>query len=310
MKTLDQTSPSPSVVGQNEVVRLFVRELTVLDYAYWDSRLGPLGGSLDVDVTFVGLLDHEGVVFDFSLAKKAVKTVIDDLCDHRFVVPKQLVQSQPENSEASSDEATFEASYENGDFFYRCPRQGLCAIDTETITLGAIKAYLEAEVMKVMPQNVDAVEIELREEELGDAPRYRYTHGLKQHYGNCQRLVHGHCNRVDVVVEGQRSLALENDVAARFSNVHLTFPENVISEGAIVGQRQGHLEQVELSYVSSQGQFYLRMPGCDVYLMPLETTVENISRHIRDCVQESLQGERVHVCAYEGIRKGARSDSL
>jgi 6-pyruvoyl-tetrahydropterin synthase len=307
MEITKETSPSPSVVGQNEVVRLFVRELTVLDYAYWDAHSGPLGGSLDVDVTFVGLLDHEGVVFDFSLAKKAVKSVIDDLCDHRFVVPKNCLEMEPEGQ---GDEALFRAKYVNGELFYRCPKQGFCAIDTDKVTLGAIKRYLEAEVMKVMPQNVDAVEIELREELLEDAPFYRYTHGLKQHYGNCQRLVHGHCNRVDVFVEGERSLALEKKVAERFSNVHLAFPENILSSGALVGQRQDHLEEVELSYRSSQGEFFLRMPGCDVYAMPLETTVENISRHIRDCVEDALKGERVEVFAYEGIRKGARSRSL
>jgi 6-pyruvoyl-tetrahydropterin synthase len=296
--------PSASVVGQNETVRLFVRELTVLDYAYWDENHGALGGSLDVDVTFVGQLDHEGVVFDFSLAKKAVKRVIDDLCDHRFVVPKTHVEV------ADDGRLTFKGTYGDRELFYVCPAEGLCVLDETEMSLPSIKRYLEAEVMKVMPENVDAVELILREEALGDAPWYRYTHGLKQHYGNCQRLIHGHRNRVDVFVDGARSSTMEAKVADTFKNIHLAFPENVKTEGWVIGQRQSQLPRIKLSYVSSQGCFELTLPGSDVYVMPLETTVENISRHIRDSVQSWVGSEaNCQVFAYEGIRKGSESRS-
>jgi|SaaInlStandDraft_1057018.scaffolds.fasta_scaffold11318_5 6-pyruvoyl-tetrahydropterin synthase len=309
---MDQTSttsdqPSASVIGdRNEVVKLFVRELTVLDYAYFDSERGVLGGSLDVDVTFVGLLDHEGVVFDFSLAKKAVKRVIDDLCDHRLVLPKKYVRS------IEAGRVEVDAIYGKGNqLLYQCPEEGLCLLEAEDYSLAAMRSYLMTEVMKAMPENVDRVELDFRDEDLGEAPHYRYTHGLKQHYGNCQRLLHGHRNRVDVFIDGQRETSLESRVCDFWKDVHLGFPENIIESHHKVGSRQDDLESITLDYTSTQGKFTLTLPGKAVYVMPYETTVENISRHLRDMVQEWVGSERhVEVFAYEGIRKGSRSSTL
>ena len=299
------SSPLSSVVGENETVHLFVRELTVLDYAYFDPQHGPVGGSLDVDVTFVGDLDEEGVVFDFSRAKKAVKKVIDDGCDHRLVVPKKWV------TPCEDGRLEFKASYGDGKTFtYRCPEVGLCILDVDVITTEVMRDHLEMEVMKVMPENVDLVELQFREEELGHSPSYRYTHGLKQHYGNCQRLLHGHRNRVDVFVDGERAIELESKISELWKNIHLAFPENIKNENIIIGQRQSHLDRVHLSYTSNQGQFDLDIAGHEVYVMPYETTVENIARHLRDTVQSWVAPTaKVQVFAYEGIRKGAHSSS-
>jgi 6-pyruvoyl-tetrahydropterin synthase len=299
--------PSTSVVGEhNEVVKLFVRELTVLDYAFFDPQRGVLGGSLDVDVTFVGLLDHEGVVFDFSLAKKAVKKVIDDLCDHRLVLPNSLVRDLGDGM------IEVDTTYGRGNrLLYQCPEEGVCALDADAYSLPAMRVHLMKEVMRVMPENVDRVELDFRDEELGIAPHYRYTHGLKQHYGNCQRLLHGHRNRVDVFIDGQREPSLEERVCEMWKDIHLAIPENLVGEEHEVGRRQDHLDAVSLDYTSSQGRFSLTLPGKAVYVMPLETTVENISRHLRDLVQDWVGADRhVEVFAYEGIRKGSRSATL
>jgi 6-pyruvoyl-tetrahydropterin synthase len=298
-------TPSSSVVGENETVHLFVRDLTVLDYAYFDAEQGPLGGSLDVDVTFIGDLDDEGVVFDFSRAKKAVKQVIDELCDHRFVVPQKFTKT------LKHGRLEFAAQYgQNKSLQYCCPAEGLCVLPIEKVSTADIKAYLEVEVLKMMPPNVDAVELTFREENLGEAPSYRYTHGLKQHYGNCQRLIHGHRNRVDVRVEGEVAGDMEKRIGEFWKNIHLAFPENITSAGFIVGQRQTQLKTISLEYVSSQGRFDITLPGSEVYVMPFETTVENIARHLRDCVQGWVgAAKHVQVFAYEGIRKGAHSSS-
>jgi 6-pyruvoyl-tetrahydropterin synthase len=187
---------------------------------------------------------------------------------------------------------------------------GLCILDVDVITTEVMRDHLEMEVMKVMPENVDLVELQFREEELHSAPSYRYTHGLKQHYGNCQRLLHGHRNRVDVMVNDQRSEQLESKVCELWRNVHLAFPENILTEGVVIGQRQSQLERIHLSYVSNQGRFDLDISGNEVYVMPYETTVENIARHLRDNVQSWVKdGDKVQVFAYEGIRKGAHSST-
>ena len=165
--------------------------------------------------------------------------------------------------------------------------------------------------MKVMPKNVERIVLHAREEKLNGAPEYRYTHGLKQHYGNCQRLLHGHRNRVDVEINGERSVEWEENIAELFTDIHLAYPENCPDQDIVLGKRQAHLQTVYLVYTSSQGKFEAWLPGQSVYMMPYETTVENISRHLCESVTEQVMKSQnvdsLKVWAYEGIRKGSLS---
>ncbi|MEN9811249.1 MAG: hypothetical protein RLZZ488_2816, partial [Pseudomonadota bacterium] len=58
--------------------KIFVRNVTVLDCGVWDLYHGPVGRSWSVDVEWSGTTDAEGVVIDFSQAKKLAKNVIDE----------------------------------------------------------------------------------------------------------------------------------------------------------------------------------------------------------------------------------------
>ena len=225
----------------SDSVSLFVREITVLDYAYLDPNRGVLGGSLDIDVEFIGGLDEEGVVFDFSLAKKAVKAVIDDLCDHRLVCPASSI--------AFSDNGIVNLEFNYGAGYlikYTCPDQAVCILDQPRVNIPGMMSYLEEETMKVMPENVERIVLHAREEELGGVPEYRYTHGLKQHYGNCQRLLHGHRNRVDVQIDNIRSEEWEIKIAEELSDIHLAFPENCPEQNLKMASRQSHLKTIYL----------------------------------------------------------------
>lgn len=295
-----------SAVKVEERVSLFVREITVLDYAYLDPSRGVLGGSLDIDVEFIGGLDEEGVVFDFSLAKKAVKKVIDDLCDHRLVCPRSSIKEDVEGR------VKLEWNYGAGySIKYDCPSEAVCVLETDQVDTKSMMSYLEKETMKVMPKNVERLVLHAREENLYGAPEYRYTHGLKQHYGNCQRLLHGHRNRIDVEVNGEKSLKWEESCAKNWNDIHLAFPENCPDQDLKMGSRQDHLQSVYVVYTSIQGKFEAWLPGSSVYIMPYETTVENISRHLCETVAEEASKleaiDSVKVWAYEGIRKGSLS---
>jgi len=48
-----------------------------------------VGESWIADVVLGGELDEQGMVFDFSHVKRAIKQVIDAQVDHRLVVPKR-----------------------------------------------------------------------------------------------------------------------------------------------------------------------------------------------------------------------------
>lgn len=288
-----------------ETVNMFIRGLTVLDCAVLHKERGPIGASYLMDAEVIGHLDDEGVVFDFSYAKKTIKEVIDDICDHRLLVRKSDVQVLDE--QASIISTTYGV---NKELHYTCPAQALCVLECDTINKESIQTYLEEQVMKAMPDNVHQVSLVCSDEFLAEEqPTYHYTHGLKQHYGNCQRLLHGHYNKLDIYLDGIKSQNLEEKMAKEWEDVHFTFPENILEEDFIVGQRQTHMKKITLSYEGNQGHFKLQLPGEDVYVMPYETTVENISRHLAERVKKALEPgktkQKVEVFAYEGIQKGA-----
>jgi 6-pyruvoyl-tetrahydropterin synthase len=292
-------------------ITLFYKNVTVLDYAYLDGHKGVIGGSLKVHVEFLGHTDDEGVVYDFSYAKKKVKEIIDRDCDHRLVVPKGLVRG--------NDIVKFSYPYglKDEQITYECPAQGVCELPFAHINKQTICAYLEEQVLKEMPETVDSIRLTLEEETLEAGKSvFHYSHGLKDHYGNCQRLFHGHQNSVDIFVNGAPRRDLEEYLALELfkGNVHFCFWENVANKEEVIkscGEKlpQGRYEelpQVEIEYTASQGLFKGSLPGRAIYFMQEETTVENLSIHFARLIKGKLRAtDIVEVRAYEGVAKGS-----
>lgn len=293
-------------------ISLFYKNVTVLDYAYLDDHKGVVGDALKVNVEFIGKTDKEGVVYDFSYAKKKVKDIIDRDCDHRLVIPSGLMKVKDNLASFTFAYGLNEESVE-----YRCPRVGLCEIPSRHVSVATIQTYLEDIILKEMPETVDAVKITLESEVLPEGKAtFHYTHGLKEHYGNCQRLFHGHKNTVDVFVNNINEPELEHYLATNLfkGNIHFCKWENVVNKTEvieIVGEDNifglhGNIPFVEISYTSEQGTFYGKLPGKSVFFMEQESTVENLSMLFAKLVKEHVDSEdSVRVHAYEGIAKGA-----
>jgi 6-pyruvoyl-tetrahydropterin synthase len=295
-------------------ISLFYQHVTVLDYAYFDYHLGFVGDSLVVDVEFIGHTDDEGVVFDFSHAKKKVKEIIDRECDHRLVIPEKLLKK-------SQKKALLDFSYGAGKkskVSYTAPLEAFCEIPSHAVSNASLAAHLENIVMKEMPKNVAAIKISLNKEVLGEKDLFfHYIHGLKYHYGNCQRLIHGHRSTLQIFKDGQRSYADEaNLVQNSFrGNIHFVFWENVQNKKELkkyLNSKTGYgvLSAscvVHLKYKSSQGEFEAHLPSEMVYILPIETTVENLSLHFAEVMKNLYPKSHICVVAYEGIGKGAKS---
>jgi 6-pyruvoyl-tetrahydropterin synthase len=291
---------------------LFYEHVTVIDYAFLHEHNGIMGNSLIVDVEFVGETDEEGVIYDFSYAKNKVKEIIDRDCDHRLVIPKGSAIYE-------NDKAYLKYSYgsENEFVEYWCPTEGLCEIPSTYIRNESLKAYLENIVMKEMPENITAVRLKLREEGPSEHEVFfHYTHGLKDHYGNCQRLFHGHKNPVKVEINGIRDIEKEKYLADKLfsGNIHFCNWENVINKSEIervTGTenpegRYAGMPKVHIRYNSSQGEFEGKVCGREIYFLQDETTVENLSIHFCRIIKKEVdQNHQVTVTAYEGIAKGA-----
>ena len=298
-------------------ISLFYKNVTVLDYAYLDDHLGVVGDALKVHVEFIGKTDDEGVVYDFSYAKKKVKEIIDRDCDHRLVIPKGIAQNNGQNC------SKLEYKYGLNDdvISYQCPEEGLCELPFHHVDKTTISAYLEEIILKEMPETVTAVRITLEDENFGlidgkVKPTFHYSHGLKEHYGNCQRLFHGHKNTVDVFINGRESYEMEDYLATELfkNNIHFCKWENVQNKEEVLGftkgdiplGRVGELPKVHIAYESGQGHFEAELSGKEVFFMEEESTVENLSMLFARLIKEKVGPTKtVMVRAYEGVAKGA-----
>jgi 6-pyruvoyl-tetrahydropterin synthase len=281
---------------------LFLQNFTVLDCALLDPALGPIGESLHVSAELEGELDDKGFIFDFSPAKRALKNAVDDSLDHKLLVPRALMAGAAE---------TLRVELAPG-FTYECPAQALAPVDS--IDTAGIIAALEKACLEALPGNVKAVKITLASEaRFRSEANFRYTHGLRRHDGNCQRLFHGHRNPVEVWQGEGRVDHLEAFLAGEWDNVHYAHAATVLNRADLdlpMGMRNKRLPGLaQLEYVSPQGKFWGTVPASRLVLMPEEPTIENIARlGLERLRQHGVKGP-LRVVAYEGLNKGASISS-
>ncbi|MEM6733271.1 MAG: 6-carboxytetrahydropterin synthase, partial [Myxococcota bacterium] len=273
----------------------------VLDFA----RVGPSGfegESYHVDAEVHGRLDARGFLMDFGPVKKLLKRCVDDVLDHRFAVPRSdprvRVETVGERIRVSVGEA----------LDYLAPPDAFAFFDADRVGPSEIAWMLRHAVLERTPSNVADVVFSLASEaDVAVRPSYRYTHGLKRHEGNCQRLIHGHRNIIEVFVDGAPHREGEEKLAHLFDDVHFVHVEDV-HENIAAGVRGSDGEPVEVTYASSQGRFEGKLPRARVLGLDCEPTVENIASFAHRYLVEELnvEEERLEVIAYEGIHKGAR----
>jgi len=289
-------------------MHLFVDNLTVIDCSLLTSEKGITGESFNVDLILGGNLNDESMIFDFGLVKKAIKKIIDDEVDHKLVIPSHN-KGLKVNDFGINQQIDFSYA-DSKHVFLNSPKQAFVFMDTDEITKDAIKQYLEEKILTQLPPNVTSIELNLHHEVIEGAS-FRYSHGLKKHYGNCQRIVHGHRSRIKIFQKSERQAHLEELWCERWENIYLGTEEDVVDLEMVSLSQTAHQqingEYVIFSYIAPQGKFDLAILKNEVEILPVDTTIENISDYVANKVAQLHDLDNVKVHAYEGIGKGAIS---
>ena len=273
--------------------QLFINQLTVIDFAYLDAERGLVGESWLVDVSLRGGLDHQGMLLDFGDVKKTVKTLIDNEFDHKLLVPA-LHPGLMQQRKGRTLHLTFDLI--NGtNIHHSSPEEAVQLLACEQVIPATVAPAIIDRLRPLLPDNVAAIDIALYPEP-ENGTYYHYTHGLKQHSGNCQRIAHGHRSRLVIERNGHRDIDLETAWARRWQDIYIGTRSDVIEH------REGRML---FGYTSAQGRFLLQLPDHACYLIDDDSTVENITKHILQQLAQQLPNESLRVTAFEGINKGS-----
>ncbi|TEW56047.1 hypothetical protein E2R68_02860 [Psychromonas sp. RZ22] len=284
-------------------MKLFVRDLTVIDATYLDPERGFVGESYQVDVVLDGQLNEQSMILDFSLVKKQIKAIIDAEVDHKLLVPHASSRCS-----VTLEEQRTQVDYVLEDksvIQLKSPHEAYCLLESETITVDLLETYLEQVVLIKLPENITGLSIKLRSEVL-TTPYYHYTHGLKKHNGNCQRIAHGHRSKIDIFINDEYSESWVDKWAKRWADIYLASQEDVIERSELSFITSKSTVPVHCSaYHAPQGYFELLMPASRCEVLDNDTTVEELARFICETIKQQEGDNRVTVYAYEGIGKGA-----
>jgi 6-pyruvoyl-tetrahydropterin synthase len=276
---------------------LFVDNLTVIDFAYFHAERGIVGESLILDVELFGELNDEGMLFDFSFVKKRIKSCVDSLVDHKFLVAKQQANLQIEES---PNKLNLFLQTNNGQQYHHVsPDEAVFFVDDKTVTPSSIAAAIKQTIKDILPDNVTKIELHLRPEVIS-TDLYHYAHGLKKHYGDCQRIAHGHRSKIEVWENNEYSNHWSSHIAKIWKDIYLATEED-IKESITINSAEYWM----FEYHANQGLFQLTLPKERCYLIKTDTTVELIADYLAHFLKQQSPESTFKVKAYEGVDKGA-----
>ncbi|KXJ54869.1 MAG: 6-pyruvoyl tetrahydropterin synthase [Colwellia sp. Phe_37] len=289
-------------------MQLFVNDLTVIDFSYCCTERGIVGESWIVDVLLDGSLNEMSMVLDFAVVKKQIKAIIDDAVDHKLLLPML------DNAITVSD-STYREGHEfvdfkskQGSYNLQSPRCAFAKISSDKIDIASVTNYLTEIILEQLPKNVQGLTLNLRAENI-DGAFYHYTHGLKLHDGNCQRIAHGHRSKIHIYQNGQRSVDLEAAWSLRWKDIYLASEADRIAltdiELSANATENLSADQQLFSYFAPQGRFDIAVPSNILDVVDCDSTVELLADFILRQLKQQSPDNEFKVVAFEGVAKGA-----
>lgn len=301
----------------NNLTEIFVDDAVNIDCAVLIPGFGPIGKSWAIDINWKGTLDDEGVVFDFSLAKKSAKEVVEKLLDHKILVSKDSVKKINGERLILLDKCGSESSY----FAVNTYSGTLAILEREVLdeikdnnTTNKLEKIIEDEILKNSLDNIKEVTVRLKEHsEKENTNFFSYTHSLKNHFGNCQKF-HGHSNVIRIF-NGAKFDSKKSEEAAKLLNNRYIVNESYVQKDTnsiLLNELYSNFPVLNnykdshytFEYSGTKGDIALIMPVERTLLLEGESTIEYLSKFILN--QLNLKSD-YKVFAYEGFKKGAIS---
>ena len=271
---------------------LFVDHLTNVDFSYLHPQRGLLGETWLANIELDGALDQQGMVCDFGVVKKTLRDWLDLEIDHRLLVPTGAANLQLAEHGGQVD---LSWSFSGGELHCNCPADAIALVEATEINPTTVAKWSREKIRQLLPDSVEQIALSLQTESIEQA-FYHYSHGLKKHTGNCQRIAHGHRSRINIWRDNERANELEAEWAKRFTDIYIGTREDITATDD---------QSITFAYQTRQGQFELQLPNESCYLIETDSTVEWIADHIATQLSEEYPGHQYTVKAYEGLAKGA-----
>jgi 6-pyruvoyl-tetrahydropterin synthase len=287
-------------------MQLFVNDLTVMDFSYLCPERGMVGESWIVDVILDGELNEESMVLDFGKVKKELKYLIDEYVDHKLLVPVDHPYSGI-TRDKNSDQVSVDFCRTDGKSIHLvCPAEAYAFVYADAVTIPSVRQYLKEVIATHLPSNVEGLELILRPEVIS-SPFYHYTHGLKKHDGNCQRIAHGHRSKVLVYENEQPSEKWQTYWAKRWKDIYIGSREDQVDlqHSVFANYKVDLSEHLVFQYESSQGEFSLAIPASESELIEMDSTVECLAQYMAFELKHQAEASAFKVLAFEGVGKGA-----
>lgn len=277
---------------------LFVDNLTNVDFSFLDPQRGLLGETYLANIQLLGELDEQGMVCDFGSVKKIVRHWLDTELDHRLAVP---IRSPHIRILDEGEFLTIHWQFGDQNQFLqtRSPRDAIALVDTETLTPESVAQWCITQLKSLFPESVAQLELNFTGETTPGS-YYHYSHGLKKHLGNCQRIAHGHRSRIDIWENGIKSPELEQLWAERWCDIYIGTRADIKAESI-----HNNAPYYQFAYVAQQGPFELTIPQAVCYLIDTDSTVELIAQHFAQATKIEHPNSTIRIKAFEGIHKGA-----